>query len=219
MFFFKTFFFVFFAVCFCKSTILKPVYNRILKSRNDLGDYLQIMGTDFNVGIEIGVQTANFSKKILDKWSNNRHFYLVDVWAPLINYHDSANVPLNEQNSRFNQAKKNLLPFRQKTHFIKQMSSTAAKMFQKQKIRFDFVYIDARHDYCSVREDITLYFNLLKHGGIISGHDYFYDETGFSICPNGTKIEGSVKRAVDEFAKSNGYVVNIIGDSWLIFKP
>ena len=32
--------------------------------------------------------------------------------------------------------------------------------------------IDARHDYCGVKEDIEMYWPKLREGGILSGHDY-----------------------------------------------
>tara|TARA_Y100001938_G_scaffold150831_1_gene243687 strand:+ start:6873 stop:7439 length:567 start_codon:yes stop_codon:yes gene_type:complete len=42
----------------------------------------------------------------------------------------------------------------------------------KPNIRFDFIYIDADHQYTNVRRDIKLSMPLLKEGGIIGGHDF-----------------------------------------------
>jgi len=36
----------------------------------------------------------------------------------------------------------------------------------------DFVFIDAQHDYHSVKKDIELWAPKVKPGGLISGHDY-----------------------------------------------
>ena len=36
----------------------------------------------------------------------------------------------------------------------------------------DFIYIDGRHDYESIKLDLELYLPKLKNGGIIGGHDY-----------------------------------------------
>ena len=36
----------------------------------------------------------------------------------------------------------------------------------------DFVFIDAQHDYKSVRQDIIAWMPKVKKGGIVSGHDY-----------------------------------------------
>ena len=61
------------------------------------------------------------------------------------------------------------------------------------KIRCDVVYIDARHFYDGVKEDILQWKPLV--GGIISGHDY-YEENSPTYIQN-THIRG-VKTAVDE---------------------
>ncbi len=55
----------------------------------------------------------------------------------------------------------------------------------------DFVYIDARHDYESVLEDLNAWFSKVKPGGIFAGHDYV----------DGMLAQGDfgVKSAVDEF--------------------
>lgn len=37
---------------------------------------------------------------------------------------------------------------------------------------FDIVFIDAGHDYKSVRKDIILYRPLVRPGGVLCGHDY-----------------------------------------------
>ena len=36
----------------------------------------------------------------------------------------------------------------------------------------DFVYVDARHDYKGVLEDLRLYWPKVRQGGILAGHDY-----------------------------------------------
>lgn len=38
--------------------------------------------------------------------------------------------------------------------------------------KFNFIYIDAAHDYDSVKQDIELALPLLEKGGVIAGHDY-----------------------------------------------
>ena len=37
---------------------------------------------------------------------------------------------------------------------------------------FDFIYIDADHEYESVKKDIEAWIPRLRSGGIIAGHDY-----------------------------------------------
>lgn len=51
-------------------------------------------------------------------------------------------------------------------------SVVAAEWFLKRGIKADFIFIDADHDYESVREDVIAWSKLLKPEGIIAGHDY-----------------------------------------------
>ncbi len=50
---------------------------------------------------------------------------------------------------------------------------------------FNFVYIDAKHDYYGVLTDISLWEEKMVHGGIISGHDYIskerYKDVGIAV--------------------------------------
>jgi hypothetical protein len=58
------------------------------------------------------------------------------------------------------------------------------------------IYIDASHDYISVKEDINLWLPKLKPGGVICGDDYILGWPG-------------VIQAVDEvFGKEN---INVVG--------
>ena len=53
---------------------------------------------------------------------------------------------------------------------IKMDSVSASKMYEDNSI--DFVFIDANHEYDSVKEDISVWFPKVKVGGVIAGHDY-----------------------------------------------
>jgi hypothetical protein len=62
------------------------------------------------------------------------------------------------------------------------------------------VFVDAAHDYESVKRDLEAWYPKLAPGAIWSGHDYGWRE---------------VKRAVDEHASENGYeVAETIGNVW-----
>ena len=51
-------------------------------------------------------------------------------------------------------------------------SETAAAIFASYGTRFDLIYIDAAHEYESVKRDISLYFDLLSENGLLIGDDY-----------------------------------------------
>jgi predicted O-methyltransferase YrrM len=46
----------------------------------------------------------------------------------------------------------------------------AAAYFADESV--DFVYVDARHDYTSVKQDLETWWPKVKRGGILAGHDY-----------------------------------------------
>ena len=77
---------------------------------------------------------------------------------------------------------------------------------------FDVAFIDADHRYETTKADVKAYWPLVKERGLLMGHDY---------NSRAEKSRGywGVKRAVDEFAKSNGLEVNVASHKiWWIKK-
>jgi len=77
-------------------------------------------------------------------------------------------------------------------------SAEAAKLFEDESL--DFVFIDAAHDYESVKKDIATWYPKVKTDGLLGGHDY------------GNRIPTGVDRAVQERFGSD---FNLIENSWL----
>lgn len=208
---------------------------RMPTRRDDIGIFLDYLG--LTVGAELGVQQAIFSNTTLQGWTKCKKYYLIDLWGPQdFNYLDSANLDQTWQDRFYTESILRLDPFKSRTElvFLRKLTSQAAEDIPDDSL--DYVYVDARHDYCSVTEDISLYWVKLKAGGILAGHDYMlgsaleeFVEVDFSdrfdICPNGTIRERSVKGAVDDFAASlNLEVAYTFNDrppflSFLIRKP
>ncbi len=61
-------------------------------------------------------------------------------------------------------------PSCERTLMLRQTSLEAAKGLHHRQ--FDIVFIDALHDYESVMADINAWWPLVRHGGVLSGHDY-----------------------------------------------
>jgi hypothetical protein len=89
-------------------------------------------------------------------------------------------------------------------------SLTAANLLSQLGIEADLVHIDANHQYDAVMTDLTAFLPLIRKGGIMFGHDYFFD---------------SVKRAVSEFCathhigtigRMNGLSVDIRGSGFCL---
>lgn len=75
------------------SSFRKGVCEQILlplDTRGKLATFLE--SEKARVGVEIGVHAGHFAETILHQWKHNVKYYLIDVWAPLTNYLDSANV-------------------------------------------------------------------------------------------------------------------------------
>ncbi len=64
----------------------------------------------------------------------------------------------------------NLAPVQHKIKLIKSDSIEASKTYPNEY--FDVIYIDAAHDYESVKKDILAWLPKLKPGGVICGDDY-----------------------------------------------
>lgn len=61
-----------------------------LDTRGKLATFLE--SEKAKIGVELGVQNGNFAETILRQWQHNTQYYLIDIWAPLENYLDAANV-------------------------------------------------------------------------------------------------------------------------------
>jgi hypothetical protein len=88
-----------------------------------------------------------------------------------------------------------------KVIWIRRFSKDAREILNE---KVDFVYIDGNHAYEYVKNDIRMYFSIVKDGGIIGGHDYI-------SC-------SGVADAVTEFCRKNKYTLHIKRPDWWIVK-
>jgi hypothetical protein len=94
----------------------------------------------------------------------------------------------------------NIKPVSSSINPIRLKSTEAAVMYEDRSL--DFVFIDGSHEYQDVKEDLSFWYNKVKRGGTISGHDY-------------TTYPG-VKKAVDEFFNPNE--IKIVKSYWIFKK-
>ena len=170
----------------------RPTYTktlRFLPSRDELPALLEARGL-VGVGVEVGVRVARYSTHLLSHW-HGEHLISIDPWteAPPEEYADTSNVTQDVQEEYASRAAARLAAFGARSEIWRTTSSEGASRVADRTL--DFVYIDARHDYQSVLEDLEAWFPKVKPGGIVAGHDYL----------DGT-VRGTdygVKSAVDEF--------------------
>jgi hypothetical protein len=161
------------------------------------------------IGVEIGILKGSHAINLISTLPINR-LYLVD---PFIPYDISVNEKWDME-SMYKIAMENLSPYMEKIVFIRKKSEDAIEDIPNE---LDFVYVDGNHLYDFVKRDINLYYQKLKKGGILGGHDYNY------------KRWPEVTVAVNEFAKENNlklysYLQSIDSEGtevfdWWVIKP
>lgn len=150
-------------------------------------------------GAEIGVKTGRYSCFLLSHWRGER-LISIDPWledAPE-HYVDSANVPQSEHERFYEHTRGRLAPYGGRSEIWRTTSTEAAARIPDASL--DFVYIDARHDYESMLEDLAAWFPKVRPGGIFGGHDY--------VTGHFRQGDFAVKRAVDEFFAARGIPVH-----------
>jgi len=160
---------------------------------------------DLKIGAELGVAFAGHSEFMLKK-TELELLYSVDPYN--IEYNNTDGYHLNgraftqdeyEELNTFAQVR--LARFDERNKFLRMTTHEAFGYFHYNRIELDFVFIDARHRFEDIYTDIFLYKNVVRKGGILSGHDY-----GHESYPG-------IKEAVDHFY---GKVNTEAGNIWWI---
>ena len=152
-----------------------------------------------NTGCEVGVRRGFFTKYLLErnKWLC---MYAVDPYLP---YQDVIDYQSEEmQKETKDKAVALLEPWADRVRWVFKPSVEAAQVFDN--YTFDFVFIDAVHEYKDVKEDMAAWHRKVRPGGLLCGHDYSMDGIG---------------RAVTEFAAAQGLQLKTVGapsDVWLM---
>jgi len=148
------------------------------------------------VGAEIGVERGEHANAIV-LGLPLKELWLIDLWGPYILIQGKPKI-VNK--SRDYERVCGMAAGNGCVRVLKKSSLEAALEFPK--AYFDFVYIDANHNYEHVITDIRMWFAKVKRGGYLGGHDYGAWE--------------GVTRAVDEWTGQNRYVLNVKGSDWWI---
>jgi len=158
-------------------------------SRNELPALLNARGL-LGRGAEIGVKTGRYSDELLSSWQGEE-LISIDPWlsAEPDEYVDRSNVSQDEFERYYEITQERLARHGNRSSIWRVTSVEATERVPDHS--FDFVYIDARHDYDSVMEDLAAWCCKVRSGGILAGHDYVDGD-----LPQG---EFHVKSAVDEF--------------------
>jgi hypothetical protein len=157
--------------------------------------------------VEVGVDRAEWASLFLSRFPQCQRWWGIDAYAP----YPEQNFP---RDADYMMAAMRLERFGEKAKLIRLPSVEAAKLFAPGSV--DFVYVDAAHDYESVRGDIAAWWPAISREGILAGHDFDNHE-----------LHAGVKQAVTAFAQQTGLTVYLTAvggyrqesePSWMIYK-
>lgn len=152
------------------------------------------------IGAEIGTAFGGHIENILTT-TGVKKIYGIDPYKLFDGTTDSftwrgRSYTQDDYDAMYKFTKKRLSKFENRISLVRKTSKDAALAITE---KLDFVFIDAQHTYEGVLEDIGIWYDKVKVGGIISGHDY-----------NHQSFPG-VKKAVDEFFLKVNLKVNEAG--------
>lgn len=119
----------------------------------------------FKRGVEVGVERGLYSETLCRKIPG-LELVAVDCWQTHRGYRE--HVSQEKLDGFYQQAQKRLAPYG--AQVIKGWSTAVAARFEPGA--FDFVYIDANHDFANVVKDIAAWSPKVRKGGIVAGHDF-----------------------------------------------
>jgi len=143
------------------------------------------------VGVEIGVLGGDWSKCLLEALEP-KELSLLDTFYS----NDYPEQKRFTKKTHEQYIRNEFTPFREQVKVIKGLSWDSMSKFPKSY--FDWIYIDAAHDYKSVKKDLEQAFRTLKPTGYIIMNDYImYDHF--------TKENYGVVQATNEFMVANNF--------------
>lgn len=159
----------------------------------------------YKVGCEVGVEKGKNAQEMFEQIPNLK-LYVVDPYKQHTRLSNKAVSYLRHWDDRYlrmvkRQAQKRLQD--KNAMFIEKFSEDAVKDIPYNSL--DFVYIDGDHSYDFVMLDMIIWGRKVRKGGIISGHDYFYDS-------NKEGRRAKVTQAVNDYTKVHSIEFYITGE-------
>ena len=146
------------------------------------------------VGVWKGMSASFMAVEIINSGKQIK-FDCVDNWAII-----DPVIPEELYENIWETFQTNIEPVKHIINPVRMISWEAASNYKDESL--DFVFIDASHDYESVKKDITAWLPKVKKDGILAGHDYI-------------SFDG-VKRAVGELIGNEN--VMVIEECWVYIK-
>lgn len=191
-----------------------------IPDRTEIAYYAQKLFHHKGNAIEVGVWEGEFAANNLLDWKGN--YWLCDAWQKrpetdavtdknhlnTLQWYEVQKKAINNTSFAMNRVK-----------VIQEFSVKAAERFEDGF--FDWIYIDAMHDYQSVLDDLRAWYPKLRQGGLFSGDDYGLHEDYERISadafaakcsPFGKIYKWGTVQAVNEFCIEKNLQHNV---TWL----
>lgn len=151
-----------------------------IPDRYDMAYFAQKHFFQLGTAVEVGVFKGEFSAHNLKEW--NGQYLMVDTWA----YRSDGTTDKNNADPEYWRGIER--EAMQKTGFAKDRRSVekgySVEVAEKTKDgSFDWVYLDAGHDYENVKDDLNAWWPKLRSGGLFSGDDYGLCEDDQRLYP------------------------------------
>lgn len=141
---------------------------------------------------ELGCAEGNFSLDLLN--SGICKLIMVDNWGKIEGITGDGNFEQEWHDNNYRSAMLKVEPFKEKVQVLRGLTSQMSLYVEDNSI--DILYLDAGHSYQAVMADLCAWFDKVKDGGIIAGHDYINPAYG-------------VREAVEDFVYGS-WDINII---------
>lgn len=146
---------------------------------------------------EVGVHRGRTTELLLSQFPD-LHLHAVDAWAPY------SEATADMQAKHKDEAMKRIARYMCRCTIYHGLSTASARICPP----CDLVFIDAAHDEPSVYDDCRSWWNVVKPGGVLCGHDY----------GKGLGVDAAVQRLMKTHLK-NGFELTLHdGNIWSVRK-
>lgn len=173
--------------------------------------------------VELGVLNGWNADSVLGQQPEIEKALLVDLWAKQSEdstYARSGDlVHRRNDQSRFDdkqsETRERMRKYGKKVSIVQDDTARAAELVEDGTV--DCVFVDADHSYEGVKRDMEAWWDKVKSGGWMGGHDFDMSKSG--RCGR-HEIDWGVHIAVPEFCEKHGLeYTQDVGDTWWIRKP
>lgn len=142
------------------------------KSRDEFPMLFNEMGLN-GTGVEIGVHVGQFFEHLRRNW-NGKLLVGVDPWK---GYGDYCGMTDEERYQAACKRAESSGGADRDCLLVRETSAGYASLVRKSSLgrNFDFVYLDGDHSYEGIKEDLRVWWPLVRSGGVLCGHDWVKD--------------------------------------------